>query len=88
MGEVVLKFDDEPDETTDMNSTLTLKSRAESVVHLPTKSKVLDVISKSELAPGVYLAEALTVGVNGYCVASIVNTSEDVTVEITPVDLE
>jgi hypothetical protein len=89
MGEVVLNFDDEPDETTDANSILTLKSRAESIVRLPTKSKGLGVISKSELAPGVYLAEALTEGVNGYCVVSIVNTSEeDVTVEIPPVELE
>ena len=58
-------------------------------MRLPTKSKGLGVISKSKLAPGVYLAEALTEGVNGYCVPSIVNTSEeDVTVEIPLVDLE
>jgi hypothetical protein len=58
-------------------------------VRLPTKSTGLCVISKSELAPCVYLAEALTEGVNGYCVTSIVNTSEeDVTVELPPVDLE
>ena len=89
MGEVVLNFDDKPDETTDINHVLTLKSRTESIVRLPTKSKGLGVISKSELVQGVYLAEALTEGVNGYCVASIVNTSEeDVTVEISPVDLE
>ena len=88
IGEVVLDFDDETDDTTDINHILTLKSRTESIVQLPTKSKGLAVISKSELAPGVYLAEALTEGVNGYCVASVVNTSEDVTVEISPLVLE
>ena len=39
--------------------------------------------------PGVYLAEALTTGVDGYCVTSIVNTSEDdVTIEPPFVELE
>ena len=57
MDEVVIDFDDEPDEMTDVNQTLTLKSRAESIVRLPTKSRRIGIISKSELAPRVYLAE-------------------------------
>jgi hypothetical protein len=88
MGEVVMDFDDEPDVMTDVNHALTLKSRAESTVRLPTKSRGFRIISKGELAPGVYSKETLT-GVDRYCVASIVNTSEeDVTVEIPFVELE
>jgi hypothetical protein len=48
----------------------------------------LGIIPKGELAPGVYFAEMITEGVDGYCVASIVNTSEDVTVEIPFVEIE
>jgi len=77
-----LDFDEEPDEMTNINLILTLKFRAESIVRLPTKSKGIGIISKCELAPEIYLAETLTKGVDDYCVASIVNTSEDVTVEI------
>jgi len=58
-------------------------------VRLPTKSRGFGIISKGELVPGVYLAEALTTGVDGYCVTSIVNTSEDdVTIEPPFVELE
>jgi len=88
MGDVVMDFDDEPDETTDVNNVLTLKSRAESIVRLPTKSKGLGIISRSELAPGIYLAETLTEGVDGYCVTSIVNTSEDVPIDLPLFELE
>jgi predicted transcriptional regulator len=89
MGEVVMDFDDEPNEMTDVKHVLTLKSRAESIVCLPTKSNGVGVISKREIVPGVYLAEALTETVNGYCVTSVVNTSEnDVIVEIPYVELE
>jgi hypothetical protein len=72
MGEVVMDFDDEPNETTDVNHIVTLKSRAESIVSLPTKSNGVGIISKREIAPGVYLAEAVTEAVNGYCVTSVV----------------
>jgi len=89
MGEVVMDFDDKLDETTDLTRLLILKSRTESIVQLPTKSRGTGIISKGELAPGVYLAEALTEGVDGYCVISIVNTSdEDVTIEPPFVELE
>jgi len=58
-------------------------------VWLPTKSRRSGIISKGELAPGVYLAETLTEGVDGYCVASVVNTPEDDgTVEIPFVELQ
>jgi hypothetical protein len=77
MVAVVMDFDDEPDETTDLTRLKSLKSRVEITVRLPTKSRGFGIISKGELAPGVYLAITLTEGVDGYCVTSIVNTSED-----------
>jgi hypothetical protein len=88
IGEVVMNFDDKPDETTDLTQLLHLKSRAESIVRLPTKSTGFGIICKRELAPGIYLAEALTEVVDGYCVTSILNTSEDVTIEPPFVGLE
>jgi hypothetical protein len=58
-------------------------------VRLPTKSRGFGIISKGELAPGVYLAEALTEGVDSHCVTSIVNTSEEeITIKIPFVELE
>jgi len=89
MGEVVINFDNKPDEMTDLTRLLTVLSRTEGIVRLPTRSNGLSIISKEELAPGVYLAETLTEGIDGYCVASIVNTYEvDVTIEPPVVELE
>jgi hypothetical protein len=88
MGEVVLDFDDKPDETTDFTPLLTLKARTECIVRLPTESKGFGAISKGELVPGVYLAEALTEGIDGYCLTSIINTLEDdITIETPGVKL-
>ena len=71
MGEVVMDFDDKSDETTELTQLLTLKSRAQSIVRVSTKSRGFGIISKGELVPGVYLAEALIEGVDSYCVTSI-----------------
>jgi hypothetical protein len=39
--------------------------------------------------PGIFLAESLTMGCNGYCVTSIVNTlGKDVTIDPPLVELE
>ena len=38
-GKVVMDLDDEPNEMTDVTQTLTLKSRAESIVRMPIKSR-------------------------------------------------
>jgi hypothetical protein len=46
MGEAVMDFDDEPDAATDVNYIRTLKSTAQSIVQLPTKSKGFGNISK------------------------------------------
>jgi hypothetical protein len=89
MGEVVLDFDDKPDEMTNFTQLLTLRARTECIVRLPTESKGSGIISKGELVPGVYLAEALTEGIDGYCVTSIINTlEEDITIETPFVKLE
>jgi len=54
MGVVVMDFDDKPDETTDLTRLLTLKSRTEIILRLPTKSRGIGIVSKRETAPGVY----------------------------------
>jgi hypothetical protein len=89
MSEVVLHFDDKLDETTDSTRLLTLNSRTESIVRLPTKSSGFGNVTKEELAPGVYLAETLTEEIDGYCVTSIENTFEvDVTIDSPVIELE
>jgi hypothetical protein len=89
MGEIVLQFDNKPDETIDSTRLLTLNSRTESIVRLLTKSSGFGIITKEELGPGVYLAETLTEGIDGYCVTSIVNTSEvDVTIDHPVIELK
>jgi len=57
-------------------------------VRLPTKSRGSGIISKGELAPGGILSRSAE-GVDGHCVTSIVNTSEeDITIKIPSVELE
>ena len=76
MGKVPMSFDNEFNEAKSKSHTQTPKTRTESIVQLPTKSKELGIISKREIVPGVYLAESLTEEINGYCITSIVNTLE------------
>jgi hypothetical protein len=89
VGEVKLNFVDKITDTTSKTHTLTLKTRTESIVRLPTKSVGLGIITKKEIIPGVYLPESLTEEINGYCVTSIVNTLErDITIDPPHVELE
>jgi hypothetical protein len=82
-------FDKETDKTKAEMCKLTLKPRTENIVRVPTKSKGLGMINKTEFMPGLYLAESLTEEINGYCVTSIVNTLEkEITVEPPYVELE
>jgi hypothetical protein len=81
MGEVLLDFDDKIDRVASKHCKLTLKSRTENIAKLPTKSKGHVSISKREIAPGIFLAESLTVGCNGYLMTSNVNTLGDVTID-------
>ena len=76
-------------ETTDSTRLLIENSMTESIVRLPTMSSGFGIVTKEELAPGVYLAETLTEGIDGYCVTRIVNTSEvDVTIEPPVIELK
>jgi len=92
MGDVRLQFDDKvsTDETGNPISII-LKARCETVVKVPTKSKELKVglISKTELLPGVIMAETLTVVREGGCLTSILNMNdEDVSLSLPLVNLE
>jgi len=89
MGEVIMSFDNEVNEAKNKSHKLTLKTRTERIVHIPTKSKGQRIISKRGIVPGVYLAESLTEEINGYCITSIVNTLEmDITIDSPHVELE
>ena len=89
MGDVTIRFDPKTKKVGNKPYKLTLKARTESIVRLPTTSKGHGLISKREVAPGVYLAESLTRETNGYCVTSIVNTlEEDITIDSPHVELE
>jgi len=89
MGEVLINFDNETNKVVNETHRLTLKTRTENIVRLPTKSRGHGIISKREIVPGVYLAESLTREVDGFCVTSIVNTlGEDVIIDPPYVELE
>jgi hypothetical protein len=89
MGDVIISFDPKTNEAEREPYKLTLKARTESIVELPTTSKGHGLISKREIVPGVYIAESLATGTNGYCVTSIVNTlEEDITIDSPLVELE
>jgi hypothetical protein len=68
-----------------------LKARCETVVKVPTKSEELRVglISKTELLPGIIMAETLTVVREGGCLTSILNMNdEEVSLPLPTVELE
>jgi hypothetical protein len=79
MGGVKVKFDGD-DRTNDRVSKVyvTLKPRCETIVQLPTLSDELEsgLVIKTELAPGVIVADILTVVREGTCLASIVNVND------------
>lgn len=54
-----------------------LPARSEVIVRLPTNSKGEGLLNKITLQTGVFVAEALTTGEKGECIASIANTSEE-----------
>jgi hypothetical protein len=88
---VRLQFDDKvsTDETGNPISII-LKAKCETVLKVPMKSKDLKVglISKTELLPGVCMAETLSVVREGGCLTSILNMNEDVSLSLPLVNLE
>ena len=54
IGELIMNFDGETNETIGMTHTLTLRSRTEGIVRLPTKSKEIIIISKRIRSRGVF----------------------------------
>jgi len=92
MGNVNLKFDDKflSDERV-REGSIVLKARCETVVKVPTNSEQLKtgLISKTELLPGVIIAETLTVVRDGGCLTSILNMNdEEVSLPLPVVELE
>ena len=65
MHDVIMIFDNEVNKMRNKTQKLTLKTRTETIVQLPTKSTELGIISKREIMPGVYLAESLAEEING-----------------------
>lgn len=92
MGDVRLKFDDKSLSREQVREVRTvLKPRCETVVRVSTNSEELGtgLISKTELLPGVVMAETLTVVREGGCLTSILNMNdEEVSVTLPVVNLE
>jgi hypothetical protein len=75
-NEVVVNFDPKPSTIKTEPCKLTSKDRTENIVRVPSTSKGLGLLPKSEILPGVYLAASVTREVSGSCVTSIINTTE------------
>jgi hypothetical protein len=59
-NEIVVNFDPKPSANKTEPCRLTLKARTENIVRIPTSSKGLELLPKSEILPGVYRASSLT----------------------------
>jgi hypothetical protein len=97
MGDVRIKFDENSLTNDHSAETLvTLKSMCETTVRLPTVSDEMEtgLVSKTELAPGIIVADTLTVVQEGSCLTSIVNTNDEEikidfpTVKLDPYEME
>jgi hypothetical protein len=80
MGDVKLKFDDRvllDKQAKEIN--IALKARCETVVKLSTNSEELKVglVSKTELLPGIIMAETLTAVREGGCLTSLINMNDE-----------
>jgi hypothetical protein len=88
MGDAIVKFDDRDIiDKQDKGINIVLKARCETVVRVPTNSAELKtgLISKTELLPGIYMAETLRIVREGGCLTSIVNTTEGEVNESLPI---
>ena len=72
--EVIVNFDEKIGKSEPCR--LTLQTRTEHIVNVPTNHKCLGILNKSEINPGVFLAASLTTEKNGMCPTSIVNNTE------------
>jgi hypothetical protein len=92
MGDVRLKFDDRVLSDKQVKAiNIVLKARCETVVKVPTNSKELKVglISKTELLPGIIMAETITAVREGGCLTSLLNMNdEEVSLSLPVVGLE
>ena len=85
--EVIVNFDDKIGKTEPCR--LTLQTRTEHIVNVPTNYKGLGILNKNELTPGLFLATSLTRAKNVVCVTSIVNTTQqDQMISLPLVNLE
>jgi hypothetical protein len=87
MGDVIVKFDDRDiTDKQDKGINIVLKAMCETVVKVCTNLEELNtgLISKTELLPGIYMAETLTIVREGGCLTSILNTTDaDVSMSFT-----
>ena len=91
IGDVRLKFDDKVLSDRQVKEmSIVLKARCETVVKVPTNSEELKIglISKTELLPGIIMAETQTVVRDGGCLTSILNMNDEVSLSLPIVDLE
>jgi hypothetical protein len=80
MGELRLKFDhNTPAEEQNKEIRFTLKPRCETVIRIPTimEGPKTVLLEKTEIAPGVIVARALTVVREGSCISTVVNMNEE-----------
>jgi hypothetical protein len=75
MQYVVIKFDPKDSGARENISNITLKTRSENYMKLPTTCKGQDLISRREIIPGICMGESLTGEIGGAFITSIVNTS-------------
>ena len=88
-NKAVINFDKKPCINNTTPCKLTLPTRSECIVYVPTPSEGIGLLDRAELLPGVFLAASLTRGEGGVCRTRIANMNEQGrTVTILPVNLD
>ena len=75
-NKAVINFDKKPCINNTTPCKLTLPTRSECIVYVPTPSEGIGLLDRAELLPGVFLAASLTRGECGVCRTSIANMNE------------
>jgi hypothetical protein len=73
---IVVNFDEKPRVNKTEPYRLTMRTRTENIVKVPTNYKGLGLLDKNEILPGIYNFASLTRGENGVCVTSVINTTD------------